>query len=431
MTTTQRELSNEASRYEKKVFVSYAWGDESERKVDELEQAFAEHGIQIVRDKKSLEYKGSIKKFEQRIGQGKCIILVISDKYLRSEHCMHELVEVNKNQVLPERIFPIVLVDAQIYKAGERSIYIRYWEKKIEELRQDIKQTDLTDIENIMADLNKYKRIRDSFDHLTALLSDMNALTPEMHINSGFSTLISAVENAMAGKQTGSQNGEVKVQPDEIVGTANIDDLTQALRIDLEYFQESCAIINEQLRPSWATRQFAMQYVNIREEWPDEDPEAWRDREDLDAALYFAKQHVKNQKQRLKKYNELTEKEVKKPEVVDLLLNDINHLYALVTLQELSSSLNDDWEKYLDIYGKLYIGSASFYPYRTELVPILISWKDGINSGRIVTEQVSNEYQEIHAWLKSQSQRMDDWINNHIKGISRNGYLDFFIQKEL
>ena len=42
--------------------------------------------------------------FEQRIGQGQCIILVISDKYLRSEHCMFELVEVDKNRDLRERI---------------------------------------------------------------------------------------------------------------------------------------------------------------------------------------------------------------------------------------------------------------------------------------------------------------------------------------
>ena len=76
------------NNYEKAVFVSYAWGGESERIVDELERAFAEHGIRIIRDKKDLGYKGSIEAFEQRIGHGQCVVLVISDKYLRSEHCM-------------------------------------------------------------------------------------------------------------------------------------------------------------------------------------------------------------------------------------------------------------------------------------------------------------------------------------------------------
>ena len=78
--------------YESDVFVSYAWGGESESLVDTLERSFSEHGISIVRDKKDIHYRGSIKAFEQRIGQGQCVVLVISDKYLRSEHCMHELV---------------------------------------------------------------------------------------------------------------------------------------------------------------------------------------------------------------------------------------------------------------------------------------------------------------------------------------------------
>jgi internalin A len=111
------------NNYENEIFVSYAWGGESERVVDELEQAFAQRGIRIVRDKKEVNYKGSIEAFEQRIGRGQCIVLIISDKYLRSEHCMYELVGANKNQNLRERIFPIVLVEAQIYKAIDRLKY--------------------------------------------------------------------------------------------------------------------------------------------------------------------------------------------------------------------------------------------------------------------------------------------------------------------
>ena len=192
-------------------------GGESERAVDELERAFAERGIRIVRDKKDLDYKGSIEAFEQRIGQGQCIVLVISDKYLRSEHCMYELLEVDKNLDLRERIFPIVLADARIYKAKDRLIYIRHWDEQIEQLNQAIKQVNvMTNLAGITTDLDKYARIRANFDHLTDLLSDMNALTPEMHAANGFSTLISSVERAMAGKQTVSQSGKGTAQLDEI-----------------------------------------------------------------------------------------------------------------------------------------------------------------------------------------------------------------------
>jgi hypothetical protein len=193
---TIRPLSS--NEYEKEVFVSYAWGGESERTVDELDQAFANHGIRIVRDKKDLEYKGSIETFERRIGQGKCIVLVISDKYLRSEHCMYELVQVDEKRSLRERIFPIVLADARIYKALDRLIYIKYWDEQIEQLNRAIKEIGImTNLAGITADLDMYARIRSNIDHLTDLLSDMNVLTPELHAVHGFSTLIRAVERSL------------------------------------------------------------------------------------------------------------------------------------------------------------------------------------------------------------------------------------------
>lgn len=176
------------------VFVSYAWGGESERTVDNLERAFTEIGISIVRDKKDLDYKDSILGFEQRIGRGQCVILIISDKYLRSEHCMYELLLVDENQRLRERIFPIVLADAAIYNPIDRLQYINHWEEKKAKLNQALKGIqEVTYVNDIISNLEKYDRIRRSFDHLSSLLSDMNALTPELHSAHGFSTLINAI----------------------------------------------------------------------------------------------------------------------------------------------------------------------------------------------------------------------------------------------
>ena len=60
------------------------------------------------------------------------------------------------------------------------------------------------------------QRIRADFDHLTDLLSDMNALTPEMHAANGFSTLIRAVERAMTENWTVSRFDKGTTQFDEI-----------------------------------------------------------------------------------------------------------------------------------------------------------------------------------------------------------------------
>jgi hypothetical protein len=219
------------------IFVSYAWGGESERVVDELEQAFAQHGLHLVRDKKALEYKGSIQEFEQRIGQGQCIVLVISDKYLRSEHCMYELVEIDEHRELRKRIFPLVLPDARIYKALDRLDYIQYWDQQIEQLNQAIKQIQvMTNLKGIAADLDKYARIRASFDHLTELLSDMNTLTPEIHAASGFSTLIEAVKNA------GGRPGQDEAKSPEKRAAASFKLDPQARAALLRGLQESFSL---------------------------------------------------------------------------------------------------------------------------------------------------------------------------------------------
>jgi DNA-binding winged helix-turn-helix (wHTH) protein len=224
--TTQSAIPSDLlmRKYENAVFVSYAWEGESERIVDELELAFAKSGIKIVRDKKDLEYKGSIKGFEQRIGQGQCIILVISDKYLRSEHCMYELVEIEKNQRLHERIFPIVLEDARIFKPVENLVYIRDWDKKIEELDQAIRQVGIiTNLAESTSALGKYTSIRASFDHLSELLRDLNALTPKDHAASGFSTLVSAVEATLGNEPPKHELDDEIVQIESSSSNANLE----------------------------------------------------------------------------------------------------------------------------------------------------------------------------------------------------------------
>ncbi len=180
------------------ILVSYAWGGESERTVDELEQAFAARGLKIVRDKKDLGYKGSIAAFEARIGQGGAVIVIVNDKYLRSKHCMNELVSASENKNLRARLFPVVLADAQIYSAIDRLKYIQYWDSQIAELNQAIKAVAVVaNLKGITDELDLYDQIRDHIAELTDLLGDMNTLTPQIHAESGYSTLIDAIQQAL------------------------------------------------------------------------------------------------------------------------------------------------------------------------------------------------------------------------------------------
>jgi len=183
--------------YEQSVFVSYAWGGEREEVVNQIDGALQKRGIKIIRDKRDLGYKGSISEFMERIGQGNCVIVVISDKYLRSPNCMFELVEIADGKQFHDRIFPVVLNDANIYDPVKRLDYVKHWEMKRGELAQAMREVDPANLQGIREDIDLYDRIRDKVSGLTSTLKDMNTLTPDMHKDSDFNDLYAAIEKRM------------------------------------------------------------------------------------------------------------------------------------------------------------------------------------------------------------------------------------------
>ena len=179
--------------FEKEIFISYAWGGDSEQFVNQLDQILQAEGIKIIRDKSELGYKRLIKAFMERIGRGKCAIAVISDKYLKSPNCMFELVQIAKNGEFYDRIFPIVLADAQIYKPVARLKYIKHWEEEIKELDEGMREVSAAYLQGFREEIDQYTEIRNTIAELTNLLKDMNTLTPDIHSESEFKDLINAI----------------------------------------------------------------------------------------------------------------------------------------------------------------------------------------------------------------------------------------------
>jgi len=185
------------SDYEQVVFISYAWGGISEEIVNQIDRALQQRGIKIIRDKRDLDYKDSIGEFMERIGRGNCVILVIGDKYLRSPNCMFELVEIANRQQFHDRIFPVVLNDANIYDPVKRIEYVKYWEGKRAELAEAMRTLDPANLQGIREDMDLYDHIRDRISGLTSTLKDMNTLTPDKHLDSDFNELYKAIENRL------------------------------------------------------------------------------------------------------------------------------------------------------------------------------------------------------------------------------------------
>jgi hypothetical protein len=165
--------------------------------VNNLDRTLQAKGIKIIRDKRDLGYKGLIKAFMERIGRGKSVIAVISDKYLKSPNCMFELVQVAKNGEFHNRIFPIVLADAQIYKPVARLKYIKHWEDEIKELDEAMKDVGAANLQGFREEIDQYTEIRNTIAELTNILKDMNTLTPDIHSEFEFEALIDAIEKRL------------------------------------------------------------------------------------------------------------------------------------------------------------------------------------------------------------------------------------------
>lgn len=186
-----RPSENVAEKRE--IFISYAWGGESEEFVNKLDATFQTRGITIVRDKRDLGFKGRIKAFMEEIGRGNAVIVIVSEKYLKSENCMFELIQISKNGDFYDRIFPIVLENANIYKGAQRIKYIQHWDERISELDTAMRTVTSANLQGFREEIDLYVEIRATIAQLTNILKDMNTLTPAIHTESNFEELLNAI----------------------------------------------------------------------------------------------------------------------------------------------------------------------------------------------------------------------------------------------
>lgn len=129
------------------LFVSYAWKDidapdgaNRETFVDWVEKfsGLSKIGsILFLRDHKDLKFGDSIDSFMTRIGKGKILIRVISDKYLKSRYCMTEALRMDKYRDDEQRILTVIWEDANL---GDEIHYRDYWGEKCKSILENIEK---------------------------------------------------------------------------------------------------------------------------------------------------------------------------------------------------------------------------------------------------------------------------------------------------
>ncbi len=187
------------------IYFSYAWGDEHEtgesreQIVHDLYQSLKTDGYRVLRDKEDVDYKGLISDFMKQIGKGDCIVVAISDKYLKSENCMFEMYEIYRNSKLEkgtflDKIFPIRVESIALSQPKVLASYFQYWLEKEKEWEELIKMFG-TRISSEQQ--NQYRRVKEIAHELgdfLSFLNDMNAKSKAMLSKDNFAEIKKAIQ---------------------------------------------------------------------------------------------------------------------------------------------------------------------------------------------------------------------------------------------
>ncbi len=192
---------------QKSIFISHAWGGISDEILAELTKTLEKEDIQFILDKRDLAYRQSINNFMVELGKADMVIIILSNKYLKSEYCMFELIQIYRNDNLRDRIFPIVLDEVKISSSADRLEFVKFWEVQLENLQKKVKELNsLSYIEGITDDLNLYAEIRNNIARLTGILRDINTLNVTIHVESDYRDLIQSIKRKISGDPEKEEN---------------------------------------------------------------------------------------------------------------------------------------------------------------------------------------------------------------------------------
>ena len=166
-------------------FISYAWGDNSpegrrrDAIVDRICEAAKRRGIAVRRDKTELTVGDSIDAFINEMIDGDRVIVILSDKYLRSAYCMYELnglwhAHRRDSGRFRAHVKMYALLDRQELKVPRRLSHARYWRDKRDELDRSIQETGASLVSS--RDLHELHRMGDFCRNVSDILGTFDEI---------------------------------------------------------------------------------------------------------------------------------------------------------------------------------------------------------------------------------------------------------------
>lgn len=188
------------------VFLSYCQKDsEIADLIDNGLRDKLDESIHISRDIRDVAYHESFKQFMQTIQDHDYVIILISDRYLKSRNCMFEVTETVKDSKYQSRLIFVVIQDndkkylsdpgvdsiaGDVYSIDGQTKYIVFWKEKEDALQQQIDQIgDPISAINQIKEMKVVKRIRLDLPDFLEFIRDNNAYPLSRHLEEGFSSM--------------------------------------------------------------------------------------------------------------------------------------------------------------------------------------------------------------------------------------------------
>ena len=182
-----------------RVFISNTWEDGGGKYADKLEEACIKRSIQITRDRRDSARKVRVADFLKESKTDSYVIAILSDKYLKSNSHMFDLLEVFKTEDPINHLIPVILPDAKISPA-DREAYIEYWKKNQDHLNDiTLLQKDNSTTEWELYQRNDfYSKIVSNLDSILTTIVGLTRLTRASSKAAALVEVIASIQNSQA-----------------------------------------------------------------------------------------------------------------------------------------------------------------------------------------------------------------------------------------
>jgi tetratricopeptide (TPR) repeat protein len=195
--------------YSADVYISYAGNDEGdayENSRDEIVKKICEqlqqNNLRPIEYKTDVDYKTDLRGFMLDIAYGDFVIPLVSKKYLTSEYCMFEAISfLNRNpKDFEEKVFPIVLQDANIFSDDVHIEYVSYWDDTYNNLSNKLKGKDPTKLMSLYEKAKTFREISNNIDEFLARIAGLAQLSNKTIKENNYQAVIDAIVKEIARK---------------------------------------------------------------------------------------------------------------------------------------------------------------------------------------------------------------------------------------